>query len=304
MADHAPSLGEPNARFEAAVLAIDAGDVAALEHLLAADPALVRERLASPGEWLRSQVGDALDGFFERPYLLWFVAEDPVRNGRLPPNIADVARTIIGAATRANVESLQEQLDYALALVCWSPVAPRCGVQLELLDVLLDAGASPRGGPDNALVNDNRAAAEHLLARGAPLTLAAAVVLGRHDDAARLARAASTDERQMAFVLAALRGRDQGLRLLLAAGVDVSRPSPDLYAHATPLHHAVWSGSLPAVKVLVEAGADLTVLDTANDSTPLGWAEYGASTASSAERAASFASIAAYLRSRAHGTAE
>ena len=84
----------------------------------------------------------------------------------------------------------------------------------------------------------------------------------------------------------------------------MSRPSPDLYAHVTPLHHAVWSGALPAVRALVEAGADLHVLDTANDSTPLGWAEYGASTASSAEQATSFASIAAYLRSVAHGTAE
>lgn len=304
MADHGSSLGEPAARFEAAVLAIDSGDVARLERMLAADPSLVRERLESPGEWLRAQVGDALDGFFERPYLLWFVAEDPVRNGTLPPNIAHVARAIIGAAKRANVENLQEQLDYALALVCWSPVAPRCGVQLQLLDALLDAGASPQGGPDNALVNGNGDAAEHLLTRGAPLTLATAVVLGRHDDAARLAREASADERQRAFVLAALRGSDDGLRLLLAAGVDVSRPSPDLYAHATPLHHAVWSGALPAVRALVEAGADLDVLDTANDSTPLGWAEYGASTASSAEQAASFASIAAYLRSVAHRTAE
>ena len=285
--------------FQRAVAVVDDGDIAALERLLAAEPSLVRERLESPGEWLRSQVGEALDGFFERPYLLWFVAEDPTRNGILPPNIADVARTIIAFARRENAPELQEQLDYALSLVCWSPVASKCGVQIDLLDVLLDAGASPDGGPDNALVNDNRAAAEHLLARGAPLTLATAVVLGRLDDAARLAMSAPGSERQMALVLAALRGSDDGLRLLLAAGADVSRPSQDLYAHATPLHHAVWSGSLPAVKVLVDAGADLDVVDTANDATPLGWAEYGATTTTAADKVAQFASIAEYLRAAA-----
>ena len=70
--------------FRRGVSAIDAGDVSELEHLVAVDPRLVRERLNTPGAWLRDKVGSALDGFFQRPYLLWFVAEDPVRNGRLP----------------------------------------------------------------------------------------------------------------------------------------------------------------------------------------------------------------------------
>jgi peptide-methionine (S)-S-oxide reductase len=37
----------------------------------------------------------------------------------------------------------------------------------------------------------------------------------------------------------------------------------------------VYSGSLDAVKVLVEAGADLDTKDTIYEGTPLGWAEYG-----------------------------
>src|SRR5437773_10631722 len=87
-----------DAHFRDAVSAIDTGDTAKLKRLLTANPALVRERLVSPGAWLRDTVGGALDGFFQRPYLLWFVAEDPVRNGKLPANIAAVARTIIDAA--------------------------------------------------------------------------------------------------------------------------------------------------------------------------------------------------------------
>jgi peptide-methionine (S)-S-oxide reductase len=45
-------------------------------------------------------------------------------------------------------------------------------------------------------------------------------------------------------------------------------------AHSTPLHQAVSSGSLAAVQVLVEAGADLTTRDRIYDGTPLGWAEH------------------------------
>src|SRR5262249_30179421 len=146
--------------------------------------------------------------------------------------------------------------DSTLRLVCWSGVARRCGVQIELIDVLLDAGASPDGGPDNALVNGHVAAAGHLAERGAKLTLAAAVCLRRWDDALRLSAAASGPEKQFALVLASLNGKADAVEWLVRAGADVNRPSADLYAHGTPLHHAVCSGSLATVQALVEAGAD------------------------------------------------
>src|SRR5438132_1306550 len=76
--------------FREAVTAIDAGDTAALERLISKHPRLLRDRLDNPGAWLRDQVGGALDGFFQQPYLLWFVAADPVRNGPLPRNTAQV----------------------------------------------------------------------------------------------------------------------------------------------------------------------------------------------------------------------
>src|ERR1041385_5626360 len=106
--------------FREAVTAIGAGNLEGLQSLITAQPELVRERLTSPGAWLRDKVGNALDGFFQRPYLLWFVAEDPVRNGMLPRNIAAIARAIIDAARRESEANLKEQLDYALTLVCWS----------------------------------------------------------------------------------------------------------------------------------------------------------------------------------------
>jgi hypothetical protein len=261
--------------FQQAVVAIDAGDVTALGHLLVAHPRLLRDRLDAPGAWLRDTVGGALDGFFQKPYLLWFIAEDPFRQGKLPGNIAQVTRTIIQAAEHEGVESLRDQLDYALRLVSWSRVARECAVQIALIDVLLDAGASPNGITDDALVNRNFAAAQHLVERGAGLTMATALCLERWDDVTRLAQTATDREKQMGLVLAALNGKAEALARLIPIGVDLNAPSPDLYSHATALHHAVYSGSLEAVKVLVEAGACLSTKDSIYSGTPLDWAEHG-----------------------------
>jgi peptide-methionine (S)-S-oxide reductase len=284
--------------FREAVSAIDTGDVEALEQLLRKNPSLARERLESPGAWLRDVVGNALDGFFERPYLLWFVAEDPVRNGKLPPNIATIARTIIDAARGERARTLQAQLDYALSLVSWSWIAREAGVQLELIDVLADAGATLDGNPENALVNRNVAAAEHLVKRGAKLSPATALCLGRWQDAVRLLESATEAEKQYALVLSALHGNAPALRLAIAAGADVSKPSAELYSHATPLHHAVSSASLESVQVLVEAGAKVAATDTLWDATPLGWAEYGLKQEHGGGES-KYAAIVAYLRSRA-----
>jgi len=264
-----------DALFQRAVSAIDAGAVRELEHLIAVNRRLVRERLDAPGPWLRDKVGDALDGFFERPYLLWFVAEDPVRNGRLPGNIADVTRAIVRAAERESVETLPEQLDYALRLVSWSWIARDCNVQIEMIDVLIDAGAALDGNPENALVNGNFAAAAHLVARGARVSLATALCLARWDDVQRLGPTASAEDKQLGLVLAALKGKADALAKVIDLGVDLNAPCANLYSHATALHHAVHSGSLDAVKVLVEAGADLDTKDTIHEGTPRGWAEYG-----------------------------
>jgi peptide-methionine (S)-S-oxide reductase len=280
--------------FQQAVALIGAGELPALDRMLTEHPELARERLAAPGPWLRNRIGRALDGFFKDPYLLWFVAEDVPVHGHLPQNIAEVTRAIIHSAKGA--PGLQEQLDSTLRLVCWSGVAEKCGVQIELIDTLLDAGASPHGCPDNALVNGHIAAAEHLVERGAELTLTSAVCLGRWDDARRLLASASESDKQFALVLAALNGKAEAARWIVQAGADVNRPSADLYAHGTPLHHAVCSGSLATVRALVEAGADPGIRDTAWNGTPLGWAEHYLSERKDADSQKRYGDIADYLR--------
>jgi peptide-methionine (S)-S-oxide reductase len=284
--------------FREAVSAIDAGDVVALERLLVEQPRLVSDRLKSPGRWLRDQIGGALDGFYKHPYLLWFVTEDAVRTGKLSANVAAIARAIIEAARKGNVKDLQHQLDSTLHFTVCSPIGRDDGLQLQLLDVLVDAGASIDGATDQALICYNHAAAERLLERGATLTLPTAVCLGRWDDVARLAPRASTDDKQIALGLAALNGTAEGLAKLIPYGVNLDAFTTGFYSHATPLHHAVWSGRLDAVKVMVEAGATLATKDKAERATPLGWAEYAATLPRATDEGKQYREIAAYLREK------
>jgi peptide-methionine (S)-S-oxide reductase len=247
--------------FEQAVAAIDAGDVPALERLLSERPALLRERAQRP------------EPYFRRPYLLWFVAENPVRNERLPANIADVARALVDAVRRDAADSLRAQIDYALALVCSGRVPRESGVQTALIDVLADAGADCTAALGPALAHRERAAVMRLLERGAALTLPAAASLGRIEDVSRLARGAGRAERQAALIVAALDGRAEVVPELLRHGADVDGYGPDgFHPHATALHQAVYTGSLETVRALVDAGASLEQKDAVHDRTPLGWA--------------------------------
>ncbi|MFC4819515.1 ankyrin repeat domain-containing protein [Dokdonella ginsengisoli] len=262
-----------DARFRAALAAFDAGDEAALRRVLAEHPGLGAERLEEPGAWLREQVGEALDGYFRRPFLLWFAAGNPVRGGRLPPNAASLAAILIEAARRDDAEGLRDQLEHTLELVASGRVARESGVQIALLDVLIDAGARPGDGLA-ALGAGHLQAAAHLLERGGTLGLAGALCLGRFDEAPRLAAGASAGERQDALIAAAVNARPDAQAWLLAFGVDVDARGSGIHPHATALHQAVAAGCLPAVQRLVEAGARLDVRDTVHRGTPLDWARY------------------------------
>jgi hypothetical protein len=271
--------------FREAVNALDAGNVQQLEQLLKEHPRLVHERLDAP-----------VEGYFSRPYLLWFTAGNPIRHDKLPLNIAQAARTIIEAAAREEAPSLYEQLNYTLALVASGSVSRECGVQLELIDLLMDAGADPAEAMKAAVPHMETAAAEHLLARGAALTLPAAVGTGRIEEVKRLAAEAGAEERQAALATAAIYGQAESIRILITQGADINAYCPQGYhAHSTPLHQAVLSGSLDAVKALVEAGADLRAEDRIYNAVPLGWAQYARRTAAKQEERERFTAIVSYV---------
>ncbi|HEY4327051.1 MAG TPA: ankyrin repeat domain-containing protein [Mucilaginibacter sp.] len=272
------------------VEAIDSGDTEHLESLVTKHPRLIVDRLDHP-----------VEGYFRNPYLLWFVADNPIRIDKLPPNITEITSFLITAVKRGAADSYQFQLDYTLGLVATGRIPQECGVQIEMMDLLINEGAKPGGGL-GALAHGNIAAAEYLIERGGTLTLPVAVGLARMDDVKRLVVTAKPEELLIALTAAAFYGKPDMITYLLSAGVNPNgypKNNSGFHSHATPLHQAVYSGSLDAVKLLVEAGADIDARDLVYDGTTIGWAQYMQTEESTDEtQKKSFALIADYLLER------
>jgi hypothetical protein len=251
--------------FRAAVEAIDRGNLSLLKELLHDDPQLVSKRLDVPTE-----------GYFQHPYLLWFVADNPIRHERLPANIVAITRLLIDAVQQNANKSFQEQIDYTLGLVATGRIPKESGVQIEMIDLLIDAGARPGNG-QGALAHGNPKAAQRLIERGGQLTLATAIGLDRKEDVERLLGQATPKDKQVALIASAFFGKPAMIKFVIDSGVDVNTyidPSSGFHSHATALHQAVYSGSLESVKVLIEAGADLNLEDRIYHGSPLDWSQY------------------------------
>ncbi|MFI5129928.1 MAG: ankyrin repeat domain-containing protein [Chitinophagales bacterium] len=251
--------------FRKAVDAIDAGDIISLQNLLEESPTLVNTRLDTRDE-----------GYFKNPYLLWFVADNPIRHEKLPANICDVTRLIIKFVKQNAPDSFHEQIEYTLGLVSTGRIPRQSGVQIEWIDLLIDAGATPGNGI-GALAHGNVDAARHLIERGGTLTLTTAICLNRKEDIMRLSAEATKEDKQIALMAAAFYGNPQMIEFLLNTGVDVNAyidGSSGFHSHATALHQAVFSGSLDSVKLLVHAGANPGLKDRVYDGTPLEWASH------------------------------
>jgi len=251
--------------FRNAVEAIDSGNLSSLQNLLQATPQLINQRLDFPTE-----------GYFKHPYLLWFVADNPIRHEKLPANIVAVTKMLIAAARNNAANSFQQQIDYALGLVATGRIPRESGVQNEWIDLLIDNGAQPGNGI-GALAHGNIEAARHLIKRGAKLTLATAVGLDMEEEIHKLSKEATKSDLQLALMMAAFYGKSKIISFLIDLGADVNAyldNSAGFHSHASALHQAVFSGSLESVKILVDAGADLNAKDLIYEGTPLGWAVY------------------------------
>ena len=248
-----------DAAFRRAVDLIDKGDVEALRAHLLQHPALIHQRMTFE------------PGYFANPTLLEFVAENPIRHERLPPNIVDVARTVLDAGARADTRGLNA----TLALVAAGRVPRECGVQGPLIDLLCDYGADANGAMRSAIAHGEWIAVNALIRRGATVDLAAAAAMGRTDMVRTALPAANSEIRHFALAWAAQFGHTDVVRLLLDAGEDPSRYNPaGAHAHSTPLHQAAFAGHLDVVRLLVDRGARRDIRDTVYDGTPLQWAEY------------------------------
>jgi hypothetical protein len=237
---------------------IDAGDVEGLRKHLKKHPSLTRKRVVFEG-----------GNYFRNPSLLEFVAENPVRRGKLPKNIVEITKVILDAG----VESAA--LNDTLMLVATGRVPRECGVLLALIDLLCDRGADPDSAIETAAVLFEMQSVHALLARGARMTLPLAAALGRDEEAGQLLPKADAEQRHLALALASQFGYLEVVRLLLDAGENPNRFNPvGGHSHSTPLHQAAGNGHLGVVKLLVEHGANLDTKDILFGGTPAGWANY------------------------------
>lgn len=93
-------------RFLRALAAIDSGRTAELVDLIYKHRWLVKDRMHNYEE-----------GYFKDPYLLWFVADNPVRVSKLPDNIIEITSELIRAVKLEASDTYQYQIDYTLCLV-------------------------------------------------------------------------------------------------------------------------------------------------------------------------------------------
>jgi peptide-methionine (S)-S-oxide reductase len=256
--------------FRKAVEAIDNGDLLVLQELLKENPDLTTKPLDTPNG----------KGYFKNPYLLWFVADNPIRHENLPANIVEITKTILKALKQNRVDNYQYIVNYTLGLVCTGRITKECGVQIPLMETLINEGAAKvKGSVLGAIAGHNIEAAKYLIDKGADYNLATAVGLGKIDNIKKLAKNATASELYVALVVASFLGKSDIISLLIEAGANVNGDSkPEdfdgFHSHATPLHQAVSSGSLDAVKLLAENGANLNATDKIYNGTPLGWAKY------------------------------
>jgi len=166
--------------FRRGVELVDAGDVEGLRRLLKKHPTLSRQRVEFEG-----------GNYFRNPTLLEFVAENPVRRGKLPPNIVEIVEVILDAGVE------QSSLDETLMLVSTGRVPRECGMQIATIELLCRRGADADRAGEAAAVLFELEAAKILLACGARVTLPVAAALGQIDDARRLLPEANARERHL-----------------------------------------------------------------------------------------------------------
>ncbi|MBV8567450.1 MAG: ankyrin repeat domain-containing protein [Methylobacteriaceae bacterium] len=276
----------PVLEFESAVEAVVNGDLAALEDALRRDPALVRARSGRVCHF---------DPPVHRATLLHYVGANGVEAYRqkTPPNAVEIARALLEAGTEPDaLADMYGAECTTMSMLVSSSHPAEAGLQVPLLDLLLDFGAAIEGrgtrkwgGPLlTALIFGMGDAARALARRGARIDLPALAGLGLLEDMARLLPSADAEARHRALSLAAQHGHVEIVRLLLDAGEDPNRYNPEgQHSHSTPLHQAVLTGNEALVRLLVERGARLDIRDTIWQGTPLGWALYGGGSAQMAE---------------------
>jgi len=262
----------PVSKFELAADAIVTGDLPTLNCLLQENPELARARSTRA----------------HGAPLIHYVAANGVEDFRqkTPGNIVEITRALLRAG--AEVDSTTSEYgggSTALGLAATSYHPAAAGVQMELLDALLKAGANVNGAPGGwnpvvaALHNGRGDAAAFLAERGAHLDLEAAAGTGRLDvlplyinEDGSLKNGATKKQLEYGFIWACEYGRTSAVKFLLERGV---RADSSPTCGETGLHWAAFAGHAEIVELLLAANAPVNVTEQGNGGTPLGWAVYG-----------------------------
>ena len=244
--------------FHRAVELLDTGDVAGLRDWLRQHPKLVHQHVPFEGA-----------NYFRSPSLLEFVAENPIRHGKLPTDIVQIAEAILEAGPD------EASRNETLMLVATGSVVRECKVQRPLIALLCSYGADPNSAIRAAAVLGELGSVQALLDEGANLDLPVAAALGQLQDCQRLIAASNSNDRHLALALASQYGQTEVVRLLLTGGERADRYNPPGgHSHATPLHQAAASGHLAVVQLLLEHGARLDLRDVLWHATPADWAHH------------------------------
>lgn len=258
-----PVINDPS--FRAAVDAVQSGDVPVLEQLLDSEPRLLTERIREPDCYRDS----GRSQYFLDPKLFWFVANNPTLVETPSPALPEIARLMIARGIP------QEDLDYVMGLVMTSASLREQRLQIPMITVLMEGGASV--DPNNiggALAHGELEAVEHLIDLGMPLSPSVAAALNRLDDLKRLLPSASKTQKDEALDLAVINNRLDAVRLTLTAGATVDRNSSH-HAHSQPLHQAALHDNVELAALLIAHGARTDAVDALWGGTPLGWAWHG-----------------------------
>lgn len=261
--------GAPVSIFESAVDAIVEGNVRLLKRLLRENPQLIHARSTRE----------------HSATLLHYVSANGVEGyrQRSPKNAVDVTTILLEAGAEVDVPAVVYRgACTTLELVATSTPPRQAGVQLGIIELLLEHGAAPDGAPGgpgmliHCFHNGCPEAALLLANRGARLTLESAAGLGllnaveNYFDKNGELLGSSKEDAEAAFALACGHGQVRVVEFLMQHGIE-PHAGPH---HETGLHWAAYGGQIAVIKLLLEREASVHIKDDTHRGTALDWALY------------------------------
>ena len=207
-------------KFELAADSIASGNADALERLLRENPALIHTRSTRA----------------HRATLLHYVGANGVEDYRqkTPRNAVAILKILLRAGAGVDARADMYGRDTTLGLVATSVHPLLAGVQQELMEILMEAGAATDAAMVNACLHNGRGqAAEFLAGRVAQLDLESAAGVGRldvvqtcFDEHGALVRDATPKQMQWGLNWAAEYGRIDVIAFLVDKGADPAARTP------------------------------------------------------------------------------